>query len=122
MSATEIEGGSDVKFLEALYIWCLTLAGVGIYQVQKVGDFPNDADLSYSPERVGELLGQADDVVLAHGHHLHRCRVLVVVDVAAGVVGDELLGVVGLDRYHRGQELRQLPGLPLGSEEEIEAL
>lgn len=111
-------GRNLVKALKGL----LTLGCIGIHQVEDIGDLVDHTDLANATQGVGHLGRQAYDVVLAHRHHLDADRVLVVVDVAAGVVGDELLGVLVPDWYHGLEEFHQLFGAGLARKVKIEAI
>ena len=83
------------------------------------GDLVDDTDLPDTPEGVGQLRRQADDVVLADGHDLHRGRVLVVEDVGAHVVRDQLLGVLMTDGDRGLKKLRHLASVGLGRVEKV---
>ena len=99
----------------------LTLAGVRINDVQQGGDLEHHAYLTNATQRVGQLGRQAHHVVLAHGDDLDAGGVLVVEDVGAHVVGDELLSVLGADGDGGGQELGHFSCLGIGGVEKVKA-
>ena len=87
-----------------------------------MSDLLSDTNLTNVAERPGQLGGQADHIVLANGDDLNAEGVLVVIHVALGVVGDELLRVLVADRDDRLEELHQGLGRGLGAEVEVDAV
>ena len=71
---------------------------------------------------MGQLGGQTHHVVLADRHHFNAESVLVIVNVTAGVVRDQLLGVLIPNGDDRLYEFHQFPGSRLGTKEKVQAL
>lgn len=90
--------------------------------MKQVSDPLDHADLTDTSQGVSQFRGQDHHVVLAYGHHLDAEGELVVVDVAVGIVRDELLGVLVLDRDYRGQKVDQLFGSRLGAKVKVESV
>ena len=70
---------------------------------------------------MGQLLGDAHNVVFADGDDLYGRDVLVVLGVAVGVVGNELLRVLSSDGNRAGKELNKLSRRRARTKEEVEA-
>ena len=100
----------------------LTLTAVRVDQVNQAGDLLYHAYLSKSTQGVGQLGGQTHHVVFADRHHFNADSVLVVVNVAAGVLRDQLLGVLIPNGDDRLDEFHQFPGSRLGTKEKVQAL
>lgn len=68
-----------------------TLKGVGVDHVDQVGHLAGQHERADVTQLLGELPGKAHEVVPANGHDLGREGVVVVEDVALGVVRHQLL-------------------------------
>lgn len=95
--------------------------GEGVKQSDGIGDLDAEDDRSKASKIAGHLRAKGDEVLPADGADLDGEGVLVVVDVALGVVGDELLGGLGLDGGDGGEEVDEAGGVRAGAEEEVEA-
>ena len=90
--------------------------------MNEAGDLVDHADLPNVSQGVGQLGWQADHVVFADGDHFNAEGVLVVVNVAAGVVGYQLLGVLIPNGDDGLYEFHQLPRSRLATKEKVQTL
>ena len=79
----------------------LTLAGVGINEMDSAGDPEDHTHLAQVAQALSQLGSQTHNVVLADGNDLRGVGHLVVVGVVVDVVGDQLFSCAASDRATR---------------------
>jgi len=93
----------------------------GIKKSNGICDLDTEDERTEATHISGGLWAERNEVLAADGADLDRKCVLVVVDAALGVVRDELLGCLSLDRSDGGEEVDQAGGMGARTEEEVEA-